>query len=500
MKTPHSALLLMSVALLLCLLSCASDESVPASDSGPSDTVDDRGTRDAGDQEDGDAGTTGCTKDTDCKGDRICENGTCVGPSFPDAPDDGGADQGQGEDSLDATFADVEPDGGFDANLVDSTGDGGDEDGSDPDVTEADGGLDVQTDTGSDGGDADGSNGPVSVVWEIQLSCVPHRMSVDKNENLLFVCDDDNLYSLNKGGVVNWKYAFDIYSPVAKPLIHSTGTVVISEQYRVIGLDEHGAFVWEHAFPTGVRVNSAELSTGGIAIIGFEKNGPFLVVHVVSNLGKLTNTNQIPLQVTEGPSPLAATDDGHYYVTAQTVLLSVNNGGAINWLLSLPMFLSSPVMDWDGNTTAVSGIGGASPALQIVGTDGKVKKKTDLGSYFYPLSIMPPVIDRGARVYYIGSNAYGMRKKDLVAVDGSGQVKWSFNTTDGIWAEPTVYADGKLLVPSMEGILYCLKPDGVVEWSYNMASADLHIPAVVLADKSIVVANRAGIVVRLIPK
>jgi hypothetical protein len=96
----------------------------------------------------------GCHKDTDCKGDRICDAGVCKEPPAEDVEpaDASGPDDGDdGDDAADST-TDDEADATDDASY-DATDDGADGDSSDSDVSDA-----------SDASDDDGSAEEPEVV------------------------------------------------------------------------------------------------------------------------------------------------------------------------------------------------------------------------------------------------------------------------------------------------------------------------------------------------
>jgi hypothetical protein len=83
-----------SFFLGLCLLACGSDSQNPFRRGG---TGGDEGNDGAVTSGGGKAGaSTGCTRDTDCKGDRICDNGRCVSPSGTGGGTGDGGSQGAG--------------------------------------------------------------------------------------------------------------------------------------------------------------------------------------------------------------------------------------------------------------------------------------------------------------------------------------------------------------------------------------------------------------------
>lgn len=105
--------------------------------------------------------------------------------------------------------------------------------------------------------------------------------------------------------------------------------------------------------------------------------------------------------------------------------------------------------------------------LYAINPDGSMKWKYNVGTK--PTS---PTIGPDGTIYVGTSSA-------LKAIDSDGQENWSYPVEAG--GVPAIALSGDIYLPSFNGNLYALDPNGNLEWTYNIVDAryyDFNSPAV----------------------
>jgi outer membrane protein assembly factor BamB len=381
---------------------------------------------------------SGCGKDVDCKGTRICVAHACV-DAPPKAP---------------LAAADLGP----------------------------------PTDAGSDGGTADMAT--VELPKPIGASQMFHvdAMHSGRSRYKAPLQQPKETMHVATGGVV--------YS---SPAIGDDGTLVFgSHDKSIYAVDAAGAIKWRH--PTGDLVWGAPaLGPGGVVYAGSDDDHVYAFDLADGNV-RWTFTAG-PCRVSTGVGPEGArcdvdgvtvAADGTIYASADG-LYALAPDGKLKWKFApgITHCAATPAVGVDGTVY----VGCHDDALYALGPDGQKRWDFRAGD---DVDSSPSVTADG--IVYFGSDDHKLyalgpggalrwavttggpiRSSPAVAADGTvyvgsfdgalyavrpgGVVAWSFRTADRIVSSPVVDAAGNVLVGSEDDRLYALAPDGKLLWS-----------------------------------
>ncbi|MGZ3429198.1 MAG: outer membrane protein assembly factor BamB family protein [Polyangia bacterium] len=383
---------------------------------------------------------SGCGKDVDCKGSRICMQHACVDP--PPKP------------------------------VAAPAGDGG----------VADGGI-------ADGGAA-ADLAVAALPAPIGASQMFHvdAMHSGRSRFKAPVAAPHETMHVATGGVV-----------ISSPAIADDGTLVFgSHDKSVYAVDAAGKIVWRH--PTGDLVWSAPaLGPGGVVYAGSDDDR--LYAFDLKDGSVRWTLTAGPCRVATGVGPEGArcdvdgvtvAPDGTIYASADG-LYAVTPEGKLKWKFTpgVTHCAAVPAVGLDGTVY----VGCHDDALYALNPDGTKKWDFRAGD---DIDSSPSISPDG--VVYVGSDDHKLyalgpggalrwavttggpiRSSPAVAADGTvyvgsfdgalyavrpgGVVAWSFRTADRIVSSPVIDAAGNVLVGSEDDRLYALAPDGKLLWS-----------------------------------
>jgi outer membrane protein assembly factor BamB len=356
---------------------------------------------------------SGCGKDVDCKGSRICVAHACV-----DAPKKVVSDQSS-----------VVSDGGV--------GDGGVTDGGGSDMSVA------------------ALPAPIGASQMFHVDAMHSGRSRYKAPTAA----PKETAHVATGGVV-----------VSSPAITDDGTLVFgSHDKSIYAVDATGKIVWRHA--TGDLVWGAPaLGPGGMVYAGSDDD--HLYAFDLKDGTVRWTFFAGPCRVATGVGPEGArcdvdgvtvAPDGTIYASADG-LYAVTPEGKLKWKFApgITHCASTPAVGLDGTVY----VGCHDDALYALNPDGTKKWDFRAGD---DIDSSPAVSPDG--IVYVGSDDH-----KLYALGPGGALRWAVTTGGPIRSSPALASDGTVYVGSFDGALYAVKPGGIVAWSFRTADRIVSSP------------------------
>jgi outer membrane protein assembly factor BamB len=171
--------------------------------------------------------------------------------------------------------------------------------------------------------------------------------------------------------------------------------------------------------------------------------------------------------------------------SAQRRGLSPFNGpltGCVKMAVAMPSPIYTGILAGpDGSIYATS----EDSFYKVTGLGGNV---TILQNDLPAKTTSSPTMGPGGTIYV------GCEDGRLLALDGEGNVKWTFTTEAMIIGAPAVAADGKVFVGSTDGKVYCLDANGNALWQWTSpraaaGSSAIVAPPTLAVDGSVLVAD-----------
>ncbi len=152
----------------------------------------------------------------------------------------------------------------------------------------------------------------------------------------------------------------------------------------------------------------------------------------------------------------AISDDGTVYVGCQDHgLYAVGPDGSARWTVRVGDDIdASPAVGPDGTIY----VGSDDKKLWAIAPSGVVRFSVITGG----------PIHSSAAIGADGTVYVGSFDGQLYAISPSGAVKWTYRAADRIVSSPIVDADGAVLFGSEDDRLYALEPDGRLRWSLQL--------------------------------
>ena len=387
-------------------------------------------------------GGGGCSKDRDCKGDRICERGACVEPhrAAPSPPRTAGVVRA--------------PDGGPAAAKPSAPGEM-----RGPAPVAMLGGGPQHT------GRAPGAvpQSEPKLLWEFATKGPIAAPPLVGPDGVVYVgSHDGNLYAV-KDGKELWHFTTGdrVWST---PALAAGGTVYVgSDDDFLYALDgKTGAKKWALQIgackpTTGKGPQAVKCDVDGAVTIG--PDGTVYVggdgIYAVSGQGKQLwraptgdHVSSPPALSLDGQTLYAGSQDHAIYAVDAL-------NGSLRWSLRTEDQVEpAPVIGQDGT-------------IYIGGDDRKLRALHPTGELAWAL-ITGGDIPRAAALAADGTIYVATHDKNLYAVKPDGVVAWTFATAGKIHCSPVVGADGSILIGSEDDRVYAVSPMGVLMWYLDL--------------------------------
>lgn len=381
---------------------------------------------------------SGCGKDVDCKGARICVQHACVDPPVRQiaAALDGGADAG--------------PPLPADAGASDAG----------PTNESADPSPMFHGDSLHTGRSR--FRAPLAPPHEVMRvatgGVVYSSPALGADGLIVFGSHDRGIYAAGPDGTVRWRHATgDLVW--GSPALGPGGVVYVgSDDDKLYALDvRDGAVRWQFAAgpcrnAVGVGPEAARCDVDGVTV------APDGTVYASADgLYALTPAGALKWKFSPGPTHCASTPavgpDGTVYVGCQDdALYALAPDGTKRWELRCGDDVdSSPAIGPDGTVY----VGSDDHKLYALGPGGAVRWAVTTGGAVRS----SPALGADGTVYV------GSFDGALYAVRQNGLVAWTYRTADRILSSPLIDAAGNLAIGSEDDRLYLLSPDGKLIWS-----------------------------------
>jgi outer membrane protein assembly factor BamB len=381
--------------------------------------------------------TSGCGKDTDCKGARICVRGVCVDPQpAVSPPADAAADLAPGEI----------PDGGAPDLAVTLPPRG------------ASAGFHVDARHAGRSPFFAPERAPEEIARIATAGVVYGSPAITDEGWVVFGAHDRTLYAATPDGVVKWRYKTgDLIW--AAPALGGGGVVYVgSDDDNLYAFDlADGKLRWQfRAGPcriaTGSGPEAARCDVDGVTVgadgtVYFNADG----LYALSPDGTLKWKFQAAPVHCAGAPALGA--DGTIYVGCRDdALYAVAPDGTKKWEYRTGGDVdAAPAVAPDGTIYA----GADDGKLYALSPDGSLRFAVVTGGAVRS----SPAIGADGTVYV------GSFDGALYAVRRDGTVAWRFRTADRVLSSPLVDAAGLIVFGSQDDRLYALHPDGRLAWS-----------------------------------
>ena len=388
----------------------------------------------------------GCTKDTDCKGDRICEGGVCVAPRPPPpavstsmgaggwargGPGHPGPTPHQGPTEEPRELWDRDLGAVVFASPALATVGGA------PAAV-------VGTHAGRFAGVALGGPRAGEVVVDVTLGGMVWGTAAVAGPRAFVGADDDTLYAID----------------LDKQAIAWSLKLGNCDGARVPG-------------PEGSRCDAdggPTIAPGGDLILGAD------------GVYRISPEGQIRWHYPDDPevhakhvfaAPLVASDGAIYVGGQDGLFMSLSADGALRWTYSIRA-------DVDGGPAL-----GPDGALYVGADDGRIHALRSDGSLRWSFVTQKDI--RSAVAIAANGVVYATSfDGNLYALSPGGDVKWVLPTGGKIHASPVVDAAGNIFVGSQDERLYAVSPRGKVLWSIEVG-ADIDSSVAIASDGTIVV-------------
>jgi outer membrane protein assembly factor BamB len=266
---------------------------------------------------------------------------------------------------------------------------------------------------------------------------------VDKSGTLFLGSDAKQFYAIAPDGKIRWKLAVDDDADTA-PVLRDDGSVVFAAGRDVIAVSPTGTVL--SRFHAKRKVFTAPaLHPDGFVVVGSQDNR----VYAIDARGEAVWSTELGADVDGAP---VIGDDGSIFVgTDGDEVVKLSARGAILFRTRLGGYVRGP-LSLSRNGDVLAGVYGPTPRqVRLRETDGAL-----LGAF--------SVAGTGARDFGVHGGAledddgtlyFGAQDDRIYAVDRQGSLLWSHSTGGDVDAPPTLLPDGRLIVASDDGTVYC---------------------------------------------
>lgn len=266
---------------------------------------------------------------------------------------------------------------------------------------------------------------------------------VDKSGTLFLGSDAKRFYAVLPDGKVRWKLDVDDDADTA-PLLRDDGSVVFAAGRDVIAVSATGTVLWRFQAKRKVFTAPA-MHPDGFVVVGSQDNR----VYAIDARGNQVWATELGADVDGGP---VVADDGSIYVgTDGDEVVKLGPRGAILFRARVAGYVRG-MLSLSRSGDVLAGVYGPAPRqVRLRETDGAV-----LGAFSVPgTGARDFGVHGGALEDDAGNLYFGAQDDRIYAVDRQGTLLWSHLTGGDVDAPPTLLPDGRLIVASDDGTVYC---------------------------------------------
>ncbi len=324
-----------------------------------------------------------------------------------------------------------------------------------------------------------------NVAWTFETHGRITAQPVVGADNRIYVASHDHfIYALTEFGTQVWKRDLGgfVYST---PYVDGSGNVYVgSDSGAFFALDDEGNIKWRLPtesdadtgavaapdgtihFAAGVHLYAIEPS--GTVKWRFEARAKIFTTPAVDDDGTIyigSQDDQLYAIASDGrerwsyrtggdndSSPVIGDDGTIYFGSDDHHVYALSRDGALKWSKDLEGMVRAPIgLTQDG--AVLAGVFGPRPRVVCIDPGGDTR-------WFFPVTVAEsteigvssgPLVDRDGNIYFGAHDDY------LYALNPNGQLRWVFQTAGDVDANPTLTAQGALLVGSDDMRLYALQ-------------------------------------------
>ena len=291
------------------------------------------------------------------------------------------------------------------------------------------------------------------VKWEKDITNFNYiaTSTVDKDGNLYYTSNGNEIISLDNKGAERWKLVLEDPTS-ASPVIGKDGTIYIQGGKFLYALNKDGEIIRKTSPSSGLTFGQTP---------AIDKDG---ILYSVSGEKKLYAFNpdgsvkwksvalpQIDVRLT----PIIS-KDGNIYVKTSNYLFAFNKDGSKKWELSVAGESQISLLD-DGeilvpDSTQTVGM------LRIINPDGTKHKELTLSRNGGKFALKSDYNDQ-----ILAQEDY-----NLVSYNIDGTKNWTYQTSGQVSSTPLIDKNGVIYIASNDGIVTALHPDGKEKWHINL--------------------------------
>jgi outer membrane protein assembly factor BamB len=286
-----------------------------------------------------------------------------------------------------------------------------------------------------------------AIRWRLPLGDRAYGAPCVADDGTVYLGSDaKRFYAVTPAGTVKWKLELDEEADTAATLT-GDGKIVFAAGRTLYAVRAGGDVAWRFQAKKKIFTAPAIADDGTIAFGAQDHRA-----YGVTAKGALAWVTDLGADV-DG-SPAIADDGAIFFGTDDDQVVRLGDGGAIVWRSPVSGFVRGALsIARDGDVLA--GVYGPTPReARLDPSDGGI-----VGAHF--------IQGTGAREFGVHGGAledddgtlyFGTQDDAAYAVERTGLVRWRFVTGDDVDAPLTLLADGALVVPSGDGIVYLLSP------------------------------------------
>lgn len=259
-----------------------------------------------------------------------------------------------------------------------------------------------------------------TLIWQYdggRVNFTAGGIVIDANENIYFGSGNDNLYSLDQYGNLNWKFPTegDAWSPMINIGLDTTIYFTSYDNY-LYAVNNEGNEFWRISIESGFKNSAPVISPEGETI---------------------------------------------YICGADSNLYALNLDSTLKWNYSCPKVDSVPIIDSQGNIYIIYYIENTSSVLKSIKPDGSVRWEYSFENESdYPFEATPCIDSNGSIMI--------ANREKLIAIDFNGRLRWEDSiepAPEDIHCPLACDAEGKVYFGCTFGTYYyCYSNDGDLLW------------------------------------
>jgi outer membrane protein assembly factor BamB/methionine-rich copper-binding protein CopC len=244
------------------------------------------------------------------------------------------------------------------------------------------------------------------------------------------------------------------------------GTIYVgSRNGTLYALNKDGSVLWTYDF--NASLNTPAVSKNGTIYVSDQKNNQLTAIKSDGNL--LWTCSNINISTSCNNAPTIGSD-GTIYVGGSSLYAINPTDGSVEWNYTVTGTINmAPTVGSNGIIYVASTGNGTNGTLYAINPDGKLNWTRTIGVVLYD----SPSIGADGTIYIGCCSSSSITNGTLYAINPTdGSVEWTYPISYRyITGSPAIGSDGTIYIlggSSSTSMLYAVKPDGNLKWSYTL--------------------------------